>query len=326
MRALVCHRLSDDLSGLAMTQVPDPARAPGEVLIEVRAAALNFPDLLMTRGGYQHKPELPFTPGMEGAGRVLQADADSLFASGDAVRFSGYSGALAQRASVPASRVRRVPDGVDDAQAAAFEVGAITAYVSLVRLARLARGETLLVHGSAGGMGLAAVQLGLHLGATVIATGTSAEKLDTVKAQGADHVLRLHERWRDEVKSLTGGRGADVVYDPVGGDVFDESTHCIAFGGRLLVVGFTSGRAAKVATNLVLIKGFSVIGVRAGEFGRRFPMLGAQNLDAIDRLFADGVFRPYIGARFPLERAVDAMRALASRAVVGKVVVEMPVS
>ncbi len=333
MRALVCRRLSDDLSGVEIADIAAPRPGPGELLIEVHSAALNFPDLLMTRGGYQRKPELPFVLGMEGAGVVVEvgpspAAADGAPAApawqvGERVRFRQL-GAIAERIVVPAAEASRVPAEVGLAEAASFFVGAITAWVSLVRLGRLARGETLLVHGAAGGMGVAAVQLGRHLGATVIATGNSPERLATVKALGADHVLPLSGGFREQVKALTGGRGADVVFDPVGGDVFDESTRCIAFGGRLLVIGFTSGRPATVASNLVLIKGFSVIGVRAGEYARHFPEHGAEHLRDIDRLFAEGVFRPHVGARFPLEQAFAALETLAERRAVGKVVIDLP--
>lgn len=172
---------------------------------------------------------------------------------------------------------------------------------------------------------MATVQLGRHLGARVIATGTSDEKLAVVREQGAHEVINLtRENLRDRVKELTGGRGADVIFDPIGGDVFDESTRCIAWDGRLLVIGFVSGRIPSITANIPLIKGFSVVGVRAGEYGRRDPVKGAENLRAIDLLAGQGVFRPYIGARFPLERALDALKLLAERKVLGKAVIEMP--
>ncbi len=184
-------------------------------------------------------------------------------------------------------------------------------------------GETLLVHGSAGGVGLAAVELGKLLGATVIATGSSDDKLAIVKARGADHVINVAQGFREKVKELTGGRGADVVYDPVGGDVFDESVRCIAWSGRFLIIGFASGRIPNLPVNMALIKGFSLIGVRAGEFGRRDPQAGRESIEAIDRLAAEGRIDPYVCAVFPLERAVEAMRMLENRQVVGKVVITM---
>ena len=186
-----------------------------------------------------------------------------------------------------------------------------------------AKGETLLVHGASGGVGVAAVGMGKLRGATVIATSASDEKLKVVKARGADHVLNVTRGFREEVKALTEGRGGDVIYDPVGGDVFDESVRCIAWNGRLLIIGFTSGRIPTVSVNMPLIKGFSVVGVRAGEYGRRDPQAGRANIEAVDRLAAEGKIKPHICARLPLERAVDAMRMLQERKVVGKVVIEM---
>jgi NADPH:quinone reductase len=324
-RALVCTRLDDDLGGVAPGTFEVPPPAAGEVAVAVRAAALNFPDLLMTRGGYQHKPELPFVVGMEGAGEVAAVgDGVSGYSVGDRVCFSGKEGAIAERIVLPAQLLRPVPAGFDWAQAAAFQVGAVTAWVSLVVRGGLRPGETLLVHGATGGMGAAAVQLGRHLGATVIATGSAGPKLEAVRALGADHVIAVGNGFRERVKELTGGKGADVVFDPVGGDVFDESVRCIGWDGRLLVVGFTSGRIPTVAANLALIKSFSVIGVRAGEHVRRNPAEGRAIVAEVVRLAEQGVFRPLIGARFPLARALEAMRALQSREVPGKIVVEIP--
>jgi NADPH2:quinone reductase len=184
-------------------------------------------------------------------------------------------------------------------------------------------GETLLVHGASGGMGLAAVQLGHALGAHVVATGTSAAKLAIALKHGADHAVDSAPVFRDRVMQLTDGRGADVIFDPVGGDVFDESVHCIAWGGRLLVVGFAGGRIPELRVNMPLLKGFSVIGVRAGETGRRDPALGAQAQSEIERLAAAGVFKPHIGARYALEDGLEALRAMAQRRVVGKILIEM---
>jgi len=324
-RAVVCHRLSDDLSGVSVDTLPTRLPGPGEVLVRHQAAALNFPDYLMTQGKYQLKPPLPFVPGLEAAGIVaaLGEGVDKV-AIGDRVVTKPRPGGFAEQAVLTTAQVRGVPEGLDFAEAASYQAGSITAYVSLVRLGRLAAGETLLVHGSTGGVGLAAVQLGRHLGARVIATGTSDEKLKVATALGAHEVINIAGGFRERVKELTGGRGADVIFDPVGGDVFDESLRCIAWGGRLLVIGFASGRIPTVPANIPLIKGFSVVGVRAGEYGRRNPAHGAENLKAIDALAAQGVFRPWIGARIPIERALDAFRLIERRQVVGKVVIEMP--
>jgi len=322
--ALRCNRLADDLSGLAVETLPASPPGPGEVAVSVRAAALNFPDLLMTRGGYQHKPALPFTVGMEGAGVVEALGAGVTgWRAGDAVCFNNFVGAIAERAVVPAASLEPVPPGWDWASAAGWRVGAMTAYVSLVTRGALRAGETLLVHGATGGMGAAAVQLGAHLGATVIATGTDPDRLEQLRALGAAHLVSSRGDFQEQVKALTGGRGADVIYDPVGGDVFDRSTKCIAFGGRLLVVGFAAGRIPTLAANHLLIKVYSVVGVRAGEWLRKRPEEAPAILAEIRRLAAEGVFRPLVGARFGLARAADALRALEQRAAPGKIVVEI---
>lgn len=324
-RALVCHTLSEDLSGVEMRSLPTRLPGPGEVLVRLRAAALNFPDYLMTQGKYQLRPPLPFVPGLEAAGVIGAVGADVTDVEvGQRVVVKPRTGGYAELAVVPSTAVRPIPGNLDFAEAASYQAGSITAYVSLVRLGRLAAGETLLVHGSTGGVGIAAVQLGRHLGAHVIATGTSDEKLKVALAMGAHEVINLREGMRERVKALTGGRGADVIFDPVGGDVFDESLRCIAWGGRLLIIGFAGGRIPSVTANIPLIKGFSLIGVRAGEYGRRDPVKGAENQKAIDLLAAQGVFRPYICARVPLEQSLDALRMLAERRVIGKVVIEMP--
>ncbi len=326
-RAWMCTALSPDLSGLQLSARPHQALAPGEVRVRVRAAALNFPDLLMTQGKYQHKPPLPFVAGMECAGEVLECgSAVVALRPGDKVCYGGHGGAFAEELVAPVAMLRPMPTGLDFAQGAAYGVTALTAWVALVRRAALQPGETLLVHGASGGTGLAAVQLGRHLGATVIATGSSARKLEAARAAGARHLLVVDEGaagLSDAVKDLTDGAGADVVFDPVGGDLFDASVHCIAWGGRLLVIGFASGRIATVPTNLPLIKGFAVIGVRAGESARRDPRRGDENRRAVDALTSQGVFTPFIGARFPFDNAPDAYLAMAERRVAGKIVLEM---
>lgn len=321
MRAFVCKFLSDDWSGAALARTPVPAIGVDDVLIRVEAASVNFPDLLMCQGKYQYKPVPPFIPGMEAAGEIVALGKDVAdWKVGDKVCGGARIGAFAEYLSAPAAALRRKPRALDMAQASAYGAAYLTAYVALVRRGRLERGETLLVHGAAGGVGLAAVDVGKLLGATVIATASTEEKRAFLSAYGADHVL-APTGFREAVKELTGGRGADVVYDPVGGDVFDESVRCIAFDGRLLVIGFTSGRIPSVNVNMPLIKGFSVVGVRAGEYGRQFPERGRENADAIWRLADEGRIRPHIHASMPLERVHDAFALLASREVIGKVVV-----
>jgi NADPH2:quinone reductase len=264
---------------------------------------------------------------MECAGDVVEIGAGvKAFGVGERVCFGAHGGAFVEELVAPASALRAMPRGFDHAQGAAYGVAALTAWVALLRRAALQPGETLLVHGASGGTGLAAVQLGRHLGATVIATGSSAPKLQAALDLGAHHTIVVPDPpsgMSEAVKALTAGAGADVVFDPVGGDLFDASVHCIAWGGRLLVVGFASGRIATLGSNLPLIKGFAVIGVRAGEYGRRDPERGAQNRQAVEALASQGLFRPHIGARFTFEQLPEAYRAMAERRVAGKIVIDI---
>ncbi len=323
MRALVCREISEDITSVKVEELPRRDLAPGEVRIGMRAASVNFPDILMIQGKYQYKPPLPFVPGMEGAGEIIEiGDGVRELAIGDGVVGGLRTGGFADEAIAQAGAVRRIPKGMDFVAAAAYPAAYLTAYVALKRRGNLQSGETLLVHGAAGGVGLAAVDLGLHYGAKVIATASSEEKRNFLSLRGA-HLVLPSSGFREAVKDFTGGLGADVIYDPVGGDVFDESVRCIAFDGRLLVIGFTSGRIPEISVNMPLIKGFSVVGVRAGEYGRRFPDRGRDNLNAIDALAEAGAIRPYVCATFPLDQAVEAMQMLQTRKVIGKVVVTL---
>lgn len=316
MRSLVVSTLSPDLSGTALLNVPALAPAPGKVLIDVKAAALNYPDLLMTKGEYQLKPPLPFSPGMEIAGEVIAGDG---FAPGEAVVAGTRLGGFADRVLVDAAAVRRKPAHLSFGEAAGVGAAYLTAYVALVRLAKVEAGEWVLIHGATGGVGLAAVDLALSLGARVIATSRSPEKLAILKQACGVEACLPATGFREPVKELTGG-GAQVIYDPVGGDVFDESVRSIAFGGRLCVVGFTSGRIATVSTNMPLIKGFSVIGVRAGEYGRQFPDKGRENQEAIWRLAEEGKIRPRVHAEYTLADWRSAFEAMQRSDMVGKIV------
>lgn len=323
MRALVCHQISEDWSGVEVRDVDKPRPGPGEVLIKVHAASINFPDLLICQGKYQLKLDPPFTPGMDISGTVSDlGDGVEAFQVGDEVCGGARFGGFAEYAVVKADGLQNKPSNLSHEQAASYSAAYLTAYVALVRRGRLQSGETLLVHGASGGVGMAAIDVGKLLGATVIATGGNDEKLEKVKAYGADHVINTKDGFRDKVKALTDGRGADVIYDPVGGDVFDESVRCIAFDGRLLIIGFTSGRIASVSTNMPLIKGFSVVGVRAGEYGRQFPERGRENIEQIWRWAKDGKTRPYIHDTLSLDQTVDGFRHLRDRKVVGKLIVE----
>jgi NADPH:quinone reductase len=321
MKALVCRALSEDIGTLKVEETVLPPLGAGQVRVRLRAGAVNFPDILTVQGKYQHKPALPYIPGTEGAGEVIAIGEGVAGIAVGARVIVGGLGCFAEEIQVAASAVRSIPPGVSFAVAAGFTAAYLTAYVGLVRRAAIREGEWLLVHGAAGGVGLAAVDLGRALGAKVIATASTDEKRAFLKAYGADHVLPS-TGFREAVKALSGGEGADVVYDPVGGDAFDESTRCIAFDGRLLVVGFTSGRIPVVAANIPLIKGFSVMGMRAGEYGRRFPERGRENLAALDAMLGAGRLHPHVGARLPLARAVAAMRLLETRRAIGKVIVE----
>lgn len=322
MRALQVRELLPDHAGAALADLPIPEPEAGEVRVRTRAAAVNFPDLLMTGGGYQLKPGLPFVSGLEFAGEVdALGDGVTGWAVGDAVIGGNRFGAMAEYSVVPARALRRKPDRLSWDEAAAYGVAYLTAYVALVRCARVEPGEWVLVHGAAGGVGLATVDLARALGARVIAAASSAAKRDAVAALSApDALIAAEPGFRDAVKTLTDGAGADVIFDPVGGDIFDESTRCIAFGGRLLVVGFASGRIPDVSVNIPLIKGFSVVGVRAGEYGRRFPARGAENIAAIDALATEGKIRPHVHASLDLADWREGFAMLERREVVGKVV------
>ena len=321
MKAYVVSALSDDFSGAGLADVATPAPGKGQVLIKLRAASVNFPDVLMCQGKYQLKPPLPFSPGMDIAGEIAAlGEGVTGWSVGDSVIGAVRTGGFAEYAVAPVDMIWRKPARLDDAQAACYGAVYLTAYVAFVRRALMVPGETLLVHGAAGGTGLAAVDLGKMLGAKVIATASSETKRAFLKDYGADHVLPS-SGFREAVKDLTGGRGADVIFDPVGGDVFDESARCIAFDGRLLVIGFTSGRIPSISVNMPLIKGYSVVGVRAGEYGRQFPEKGRENREAVAALAADGKIRPHVCAQFPLAETRAAMAMLQDRTAIGKVVV-----
>lgn len=322
MKALVCTQISDDLSGVRIDEIPIPNPGAGEVRLRVKAASINFPDILLCQGKYQLKLEPPFTPGMDVAGEVDALGADvSGVQIGDALAGGVRFGGFAEYVVAPVEALHKKPETMSFAEAAAYPAAYLTAYVSLVRRGRLQPGETLLVHGASGGVGMAAVDVGKRLGAQVIATSSNDAKLVKILEYGADHALNVTQGFKDQVKALTGGRGADVIFDPVGGDVFDESVRCIAFDGRLLVVGFTSGRIADMSTNMPLIKGFSVVGVRAGEYGRQFPERGAENIRQIWDWARAGQTRPHVYAERSLTDALDGFRMLQNREVIGKVIV-----
>lgn len=321
MRALLVEELLPDYAGCAIRDIETPAPGPGEVQIKVRAAAVNFPDLLQTRGEYQHKPALPFIPGLEISGEVTAlGEGVTQFKIGDAVVGGARIGGFAEYAVSPAAGLRKKPEGLSFSQAAGYATAYLTAYVSLVRRAAVEPGEWVLVHGAAGGVGLAAVDLAKHLGCKVIAASASDDKLAVVQAEyEPDAVVNVTGGFREKVKEITGGRGADVIYDPVGGDVFDESIRCIAFNGRILSVGFASGRQPTLPVNIALIKGFSVMGVRAGEYGRQFPEKGRENIAAVWDMA--GRMKPRVDKEYALADWRAAFDSLADRKVIGKTIV-----
>jgi len=322
MRALVVERLAADYEGCVVKEIATPEPGPGEVRVKVRAAAVNFPDLMQTRGEHQHKPPVPFVPGMELAGEVdAVGEGVTGWKEGDAVAGGGRGG-FAEYVVLPAAGLHRKPERMSFAEAAGYPVAYLTAYVGLVRCGRTEPGEWVLVHGAAGGVGLAAVDLAKLLGAKVIAASASDAKLAVIETEYApDAVVNVTGGFRERVKAITGGRGADVIYDPVGGDVFDESIRCIAFGGRILSIGFTSGRLPVLPVNIALIKGFSVIGVRAGEFGRQFPEKGRENHAAIWKLAEEGKVKPRVDREYRLNDWRAAFDTLANRTVVGKTII-----
>jgi NADPH2:quinone reductase len=322
-KAVLCRKLGTP-HDLALEEVAPAPLGPGQLRVAIHAAGINFPDLLMVAGRYQNKPPLPFIPGLEAAGTIIEIGAGgTVFAAGDKVMVQLRQGGYAEEVVVAPEQAIPLPTGFSFAEGATFRAAYGTAYHALVDAARLQPGETLLVHGAGGGVGLAAVEIGKLLGATVIAAASREAKLEIARARGADHlVLYGREPLRDAVKRLTAGAGADIVFDPVGGAVFEESLRCIAWGARVLVIGFTGG-IGMARTNLVLIKGASVIGIRTGEAGRRDPALRARLIAALTRLTEAGHLRPHISHALPLARWAEAMRLVAEREAIGRVALLM---
>jgi NADPH:quinone reductase len=321
-KAVVCRELGPP-ERLRLETFASRPLAPGQVRVAVRAAGINFPDILMAAGEYQLKPDLPFTPGVEAAGEVTEIYGASGAAVADRVIVKMRHGAYADEVVVTPAQLIRLPQAFDYAEGATFLAAHGTAYHALIDRGQVKAGEVLLVHGAGGGVGLAAVEMGKMLGATVIAAASSEEKLAVAQARGADHcVLYAREPFRDAVKRITDGRGADVVFDPVGGEIFENSLRCIAWGARVLVIGFTGG-IGLARTNLLLIKGASVLGVRAGEAVRRNPALADVRIKALLQWAEAGKIRPNISHRLPLEDFAKAMRLLIDRKAIGRVALMM---
>jgi NADPH2:quinone reductase len=320
MKAVVCEALGG-LDALAIREVPEPRAGPGEVVVAIAAAALNYPDVLTIAGTYQHKREPPFVPGMEGAGRVVAVGPGVDAAWMDRRVMVSNPGTFAARIAVPITAVMPTPLRFSDAEAAAFPVIAKTAYHALVHRARLRPGETVVVNGASGGTGHMAVKLAKALGARGIATSGDPAKLEQVRALGADAVLAtagadLAER----IKAANDGRGVDVVFDPVGGAPFEAALKACAFGARVCVIGFTSGTPNTVRTNYALIKSLSILGVRAGEAARHDPGIARDYQTELPRLAEAHALAPKIAARYPLEEAAAALARLRARDFVGKIV------
>ncbi|HXL28026.1 MAG TPA: NADPH:quinone oxidoreductase family protein [Bradyrhizobium sp.] len=321
-KAVVCRELGPPES-LRLETFASASLAQGQARVAIHAAGINFPDILMAAGEYQLRPELPFTPGVEAAGEIVEVNGAAGVAVGDRVIVKMRHGAYADEAVVAPSQLTPLPSTFDYAEGATFLAAHGTAYHGLIDRGQLRPGEVLLVHGAGGGVGLAAVEIGKMLGATVIAAASSEEKLAVAQARGADHlVLYRREPFRDAVKRITDGRGADVVFDPVGGEIFENSMRCIAWGARILVIGFTGG-IGLARTNLLLIKGASVLGVRAGEAVRRNSALGEVRLKALTEWAEAGKIRPNISHRLPLEDYAKAMRLLVDRKAIGRVALVM---
>lgn len=324
MRAWQVHAWGEP-DTMILEDVPPPQPGHGQVRIRNRASALNFFDILQVQGKYQIKPPFPFTPGAEVAGIVEECGPGvSHLKPGDAVSAMTHGNGLAESSLAPARNTFRIPAGLGFAEAAAMPIVYHTSWFALTHRTQLKPGENLLVHAGASGVGMSAIQIGKALGARVIATAGSGEKLAFSKAQGADEVVDYSDAsWVDRVKELTDGKGADVIYDPVGGDIFDLSTKCIATEGRLLVIGFAAGRIPTIQVNRILLKNISIVGVLWGGWVQAHPDYTARTQHELMKLYEAGKIKPVVAKTYPLDAAVTAMNDLSNRRVLGKAVLVM---
>ena len=325
MKAIVCEAWGPP-SSLKLVDLPTPQPGPGQVVVRTRAAAVNFPDALVVAGKYQFRPPLPFSPGGELSGEVIAVgEGVDRIAIGDKVVAIAPYGAYAQEVAVDAANVLPLPAGIDDAAlevAGSFVLTYGTSLHALKDRARVREGETLLVLGAGGGVGLAAVEIGRLLGLRVIAAASSAAKLEAARGHGADETIDYASTdLREQVKALTGGRGVDVVYDPVGGAFTETALRSVGWGGRHLVVGFAAGEIPKVPANLLLLKGSALVGVFWGEFVKREPAASAANMKQLFAWLDSGAIRPHVSRRYPLSRAPEALDAMLAREAVGKLLV-----
>ena len=322
MRAWQVRELGDPEDVLSLENVEDPAPENGEVLVEVEAAALNFFDILLCRGEYQEKPDLPFTPGAEVSGTVVAGEVDNLKSGQRVIATPPLPrGGFSEKVTVPASGVFPIPDDMPADAAAALHITYQTAYFALHRRAALQEGETVLVHAGAGGVGSAAIQLAKAAGARVFATAGGEEKVEVCRKLGAEVVLDYREEdFIGVVKEATDGRGADVIFDPVGGDVFDGSRRCVAFEGRIVVIGFAGGRIAEAPTNHLLVKNYSVLGLHWGLYNQVLPQLPREVHEALIELYQKGAIDPLIYRSVPFREVPQALTLLGGRGSYGKIV------
>lgn len=321
MRAVLCRAFGSP-SSLEIAEILPPKMIEGGVRIAIKAAGINFADTVMIRGSYQRKLSMPFSPGLEAAGEVIEcADGVTRCKPGDRVVGFFESGGYAEEVVVPEADVWQIPDGMDWVTAAGFCVVYGTADLALTDRGRLQAGETLLVTGAAGGVGLTAIEVGKRLGATVIAAAGGPDKVAVARAQGADHGIDYaREDLRERVKELTGGRGADVVFDPVGGDVFDAAFRCVAWGSRMLIIGFAAGRFQQIPGNILLVKNVSACGFQWGTYRRQRPDLMAESIDRIFSWWREGAVKPHVSMTFDLSEVHAALDALLTRRSTGKIV------
>ncbi len=323
MKAVLCKAYGPP-EDLVMEEVPDPEPGEGEAVIEVHAASLNFPDGLQIQGKYQFQPPMPFTPGSE-VGGIIKSLGPGFegFSVGDRVMAIPGIGGLAEQVLVKPDSVHRIPDNMDFKTAAGFAMVYTTSYHALKQRAQLKPGETLLVLGASGGVGITAVELGKVMGARVIAAASTEEKLDFVRQFNPDETINYGDgELKEKVKELTDGRGADVIYDPVGGDLFDQCCRCINWNGRLLVIGFTSGRIPEYKANLALLKGSSMVGVFLGRFRKEEPAEYEKNFDELLAMYEQGKLNPLVTQVFSSDQFVDAFNVFTQRRAMGKVTVE----
>ena len=324
MKAIVCKTYGPP-ENLVLEEIDDPVAAENEAVVQIYSASLNFPDGLQIQGKYQFQPPMPFTPGSEVGGIITSVGAGIQdFSVGDRVMATPGIGGLAEQVAVKADGLRKIPDSMDFKTAAGFAMIYTTSYYALKQRAQLQAGETLLVLGASGGVGLAAVELGKLMGAKVIAAASSDEKLDFVNRLNPDALLNYGDgELKERLKELTGGTGADVIYDPVGGDLFDQSCRCINWNGRLLVVGFASGRIPEYKANLALLKGSSMVGVFLGRFRKEEPAEYEKNFAELLDMYDAGKLKPIITESFAMTDFVDAFNVFTERKVMGKVTLEI---